>query len=356
MKTKIIVILLSILLWSCTDNKMETKEKNTSDNSTENREHTSIHQQDQEKNNKNSVLDDSSILVEAISFEEITEDLSERFAAPKFTSDGTKIIFTTENFIGIWVYNIAKETIQQINSMPGSGYKFSVSKDGKKIYFRNKTQKGQRRGSKYSIIEQDIKTKKMNILYTTEKMITTPIVFESSLHFLEDGNLKSLSLKSESNIDVKNVQPVYFVIDNKLMKYELNSIPREIPLNKMKPISIDYTNDYKNIICLTASNGLLLLDMNGNVLNSFDKARNLTKLNNSSLVAFVEEEDDGTKITKSKMYIGLVSSNKKRNITNMKNENIFNPSWSPVANKIVYSSDEGKLKIVELNINKEETK
>lgn len=359
MKTKVILFLSIVFLWSCSDSKTEIDKKNGIEKTTDNGEHISIHQQEQEenKNNKNiNNFGESTILVEAISVEEITDDLSERFAAPEFTSDGTKIIFTTENYIGIWGYDIPKKTIQQINSIPGSGYKFSVSKDGEKIYFRNKTQKGQRHGSKYSIIEQDITTKKMNVLYTSTKMLTTPIVFNGSLHFLEDGKLKSLSLKSESNVDAKIVQPVYFVVDNKLMKYELNSKPKEIPLNKLKAISIEYTNDYINTICLTANNGLLLLDLNGNVLNNFDKARNLTKLSKSSLVAFVEEEDDGTKITKSKMYIGFVSSNKKRNITNMNDENIFSPSWSPIENKIVYSTDEGKLKIVELNIKKEENK
>ncbi|MCP5061208.1 MAG: hypothetical protein GY936_01930 [Ignavibacteriae bacterium] len=358
MKTKVIFFLSITFLWSCSENKNETDKKNGSTNSTENGEHISIHQQEQEENkNKNiNKFGESSILVEAISVDIITEDLSERFAAPKFTSDGTKIIFTTENYIGVWVYDIPKKTIQQINSMPGSGYKFFVSKDGEKIYFRNKTQKGQRRGSKYSIIEQNITTKKMNVLYTTNIMITTPIILDSYLHFLEDGKLKGLLLEPESNVDVKIVQPVCFVVDNKLMKYELNSKPKEISLNKMKAISINYTNDYKNIICLTASNGLLLLDLNGNVLNIFDKARNLTKLSNSSLIAFVEEEDDGIKITKSKMYIGFVSSNKRRNITNMNDENIFTPSWSPIENNIVFSTDEGKIKIVELNIKREETK
>ena len=99
MKTKVILFLSIFLLWSCLDNKIETEKKNEIDNSKEIGEHISIHQQEQEesKNNKNmSNFDESSILVDAISVEEITEDLSERFAAPKFTSDGSKIIFTTE--------------------------------------------------------------------------------------------------------------------------------------------------------------------------------------------------------------------------------------------------------------------
>ncbi len=356
MRTYFLLFMLLLFVISCSNNKTKNQnEKSGKENLEEMEEHPSIHQEEWEENkDRQNSFGDAAMLVEVASVESITDDLSQKFTNPKFTLDGTKIIFTTENFIGLWVYDISKKTIQQINTLPGSGYNFSISSDGAKVYFRNKTSKAKKHSGKYSIIEQDIATKKMNILITSEKRLSTPIILNMTLLFLEDGKLKEIPLKSKTSLGGKGIPPVYFVVDNKLMKFEIGSEPKEISLNKMKIISMKYTSDNKNLVCLTASNGLILLDLSGNVINNFDNAITLTKLYNSSLVAFVEEEDDGTKITKSQMYMGFITSNKKRKIANMKAENIFSPSWSPKENRIVYSTDQGKIKIVKLNIKREE--
>jgi len=355
MKRIFILLLIISLFGACSGNKKNKKVSSTEVNSIE-QEYSSIHQQEYDKHKNGNMFDDTSMLVEAVDIQNITEDLSERFIAPVFSSDGNKIIFTTENYIGIWVYDIKQNTIQQLNSLPGSGYNFSLSKDGSKVYFRNKTQKAKRHGGKYSIFEQDILTKKINVILTTEKIITTPIVLNNSLLFLEDNELKEIPINTKNSLGGKAIPSVYFVIDNKLMKYKIGEDAEKISLNNMKIVSVKYTRDNKNLVCLTTNNGLLLLDLNGYVVNNYKEAHFLTKLFNSSLVVIVEEDDDGSKITKSQMYMGFISSNKKRKIFNLKDEKVFTPSWSLTENKIVYSTDKGNIKIVKLNIKRKEAK
>ena len=165
MLKKITIGLVLLFLAACNtekdkinDNKVDKIEKGTIKENIA--EHKSIHQQEWEEHNKNST---SEINLKVTDIKVITANQNKHFIAPHFSWDGNRLLFTTENYNGIWVYNLKKDVISQLNSLPGSGYKFEVSADGDKVFFRNKTFTENNR-AQYSIVEQSIDAKKMNVI------------------------------------------------------------------------------------------------------------------------------------------------------------------------------------------------
>jgi hypothetical protein len=358
MLKKITISLILFLLVSCTTEKSKTANQKEEVNKTEKQEfgeHKSIHQQEWEEHKDKSSdkhIGSTSLDVKIVSTETITDNVNKKFMLPRFTSDGKTIIFTTDNYNEIWTYDIEKKIINQFNSLPGSGYKFEISADGKKLYFRNKTFTKNNPKAQYTIVEQLIENKKMNILYISKNVLTPPVQIGNEIVFLENDNPKSYNLKTKK-ISENFTSTFISVVNNKLLKFTGNKV-EEISLNGMKPISAKYTSDKKNIICLTATKGVLLLDENGTPVNNYPKAFSLSKLNNSNLVVFTEEEDDGKQIIKSEIYLGFTNSDKKIKLTNLEDEKVFNPAWSSTENKITYNTEDGKIKIITLKINLKE--
>ncbi len=355
MLKKIVIASILFTVISCTTKKKDNTNGNEKqivkkNERIEQGEHKSIHQQEWEEHNKNNDITSSLINIEVKETKSITENLNKHFILPYFSSTGERLFFTTENYKGIWYYDFTKETILKINSLPGSGYKFELSADSKKVYFRNKAFIKNKPKAKYSIIEQNIENKKVNIIYMSKNVLTPPVRLGDEILFLENDKPKAYNLINKKLTD--NFSSVFiYATNNKLFKYMGNKA-EEIPLNGMKAISAKYTADKENIICLTAANGILLLDKNGIVINNYPKAFSLFKLAKSNLVVFTEETDNGNQIIKSELFIGFTDSDKKYKLTNLEDKKIFNPVWSNVnvENKIAYNTEDGKIKIITLNI------
>ncbi len=358
MLKKIIILMMVVFFFSCSAEKNKNKRNETNKAEHEQQEigeHKSIHQQEWEEHqteSRNYSLEKTDL--EVIKTENITLDFSKKFILPHYTTDAKKLVFTTENYNGIWIYDFEKNIIRQLNALPGSGYKFELSSDGSKVYFRNKTFKKNNPKAEYAIIEQTIYSKKMNMLYISKNVLTPPVQIDNEIIFLENDKPKAYNIKTKK-IEKEITSTFIYVVNNKLIKFTKDK-KEIISLNGMKPISSKYTRDKKNIICLTAAKGLLLLDNNGTVLNIYPKAFSLSKLSNSNLVVFTEEEDNGKQIVKSDIYIGFTNSDKKIKLKNLEDKKIFNPVWSGKENKIAYNTEDGEIKIITLNIHTKEEK
>jgi len=358
MLKKITIGLILLILVSCSAEKSKMENQKEDIKKTEKQkpgEHKSIHRQEWEEHkgkDLNKHLGSTKLDIKIEKTETITANVNKHFISPSFSIIGDNLIFTTEGYNGIWSYNLTKETIRQLNSLPGSGYKFEISNDGKKIYFRNKTFTKNNPKAQYTIVEQSIENKKMNILYISKNVLTPPVQLGNEILFLENDKPKSYNLKNKK-VSGNVTSSFITVVNNKLLKFTGNK-SEEISLNGMKPVSAKYTFDKENIICLTATKGVLLLDKNGIPINNFPKAFSLSKLNNSNLVVFTEEEDNGKQIIKSELYVGFTNSDKKIKLSNLEDKKVFNPVWSPKGNKIACNTEDGKIKIITLKINLKE--
>lgn len=280
----------------------------------------------------------------------ITADLDGNYSNPKFSPNGKSLFFTNDSYSQIWMYDISRKEIQQISSLPGSGYKFSLSNDGSKIYFRNKAARSKNKKRINSIIEQELGTKNHSILYKTENSVSPPIIIAEQMFFMENDSAKCFDINSKDFVPNSDY-PYLYVSENKLYKFKYGKV-FNLYEKRSDYVNLEYSVDGKYVKCLTKTNGVEILDIEGNSINTFKDAVALSILNNSNLVLFNSEVDDGVTIKESELYLGFLNSQKIVKLENKNDEKRFEPSWSTTENKIAYTTDKGVIKIVSFNIEK----
>ena len=249
----------------------------------------------------------------------------------------------------IWRYNLKSNFSEKLVEMQSSGVNFQISFDGNTIYFRNKATSGKRSSSMYSILKHSIPDKKNELIFSSKERISTPILVYDWLYFIQDGKPKSFNLIT-NQIGSEFKTPFYYVDDNYLIKYTVKPDTIMLENGSYKFINCNYTTDLGFITILTASQGIVVLDIEGNLINTFRGAKSIDKLSYSNLVVYTEEEDDGKQITSSELFIGFLNSNKKLKIDNPENELRFNPRWSNNKNMITYTNGQGQIKTITLNV------
>ncbi|MCB0730292.1 MAG: hypothetical protein KDC88_04595 [Ignavibacteriae bacterium] len=335
------LILLSFVL-SCSQNK---KDLNNSQKLDKQIEHKSIHQKEYEKYSEKS----ENYIIEILESKAITDSSVGKFQNPKFSNDGRSLFFSTNDFNQIWIYNFYDNSYEKIIDLPQCGNGFQISDNGKEIYFRNRAMQGKKRGGIYSIVNYSLENKKLNVIYKTENRISIPILIKENLYFLENDEPKNLNLqngKINQNFEI----PFYFVENNILIKQTSRKDTISYSNKNFKFVNIRYTTDKKNIICLTANNGILIFDINAKPINVYPNANFLNKLLNSNLVIYSEEKDDGVQIIESKFKVGFINSNIILNIETNPADKCYKPDWSPIDNTIVYSNQSGIIKTIKFNI------
>lgn len=342
MKTLITISILIILTGCGKSKKIDTA--STADSS-------SIHQVESKLNSANeSLIYSENLSIKLTDENIITADLEGKYSNPKFSPDGKSLFFTNDNYSEIWMYDISQKAIQQISSLPGSGYKFFLSNDYSKIYFRNKVARSKNKNRINSIIEEEIGTKNHTILYKTENSISPPVIISEQIFFIENDSAKCFDLSSKTIIPNSD-SPFLFIAQNKLYKFKYGKI-FSLSENRSDYVDLEYSINNKYVKCLTKSNGVEILDSEGNLINTYKDAVALSILKNSNLVLFNNEADDGVTIRESDLYLGFLNSNKIVKLENKNDEKRFHPSWSPTENKIAYNTDKGVIKIVSFNIEK----
>ncbi len=334
----IFLFIFIALFISCGQNK---KLEEDSEN---NVEHKSIHQQDLEKyGSANTQLN-----FEIIENKILIDTTIGNFTNPQFSKDGKKLFFTTANFSEIWIYDFNEDTINKLVNLPQCGVNFQISDDGVKVYFRNRVSDEKK---SYSILSYSLKSKNIEVIFTSKKRITPPLLKEHNLFFLEDDEPRTINL-TDNLVSNRLPSPYIYVIENKLFKCDTTKVSTiHLPANVI-PVSCSYSKDRQNVFVLTTNKGILICDKNGIPINNINGSHYVSKLYQSKLLVYTKEIDSNDKIESSKMFIGFLNSDKNFEILQKDNSQKFTPDWSPTENKIVFTTSYGAIKIISFNIGK----
>jgi hypothetical protein len=235
--------------------------------------------------------------------------------------------------------------------MPQCGFRFQIAENNDEIYFRNKGTLKDQKKQVYSIYKYLISQDKIEPVYNSEDRISQLLLKGNSIYFLENKEPIFLNLLNKSLMK-KFDFPYFFVQNDLLMRASKTLDTIKYSGKDYRFISREYSKDKEAVFVLTANDGILILNLDGEILNHYKTAVGISKLYKSNLVVFTEEKDDGMKIISSKIKFGFLNSDNKISIFKDFNNQIFNPDWSPVNNKIAYSSDNGTINILSFNIEK----
>jgi len=284
------------------------------------------------------------------SLEVLTDTAEGRFYHPTFSNYGQWIFFTSQNYKGIWYYSFPSRIVTQLSDANGIGYKFAIGKLDKKIYYRLKIRSGYKREVNYSLVEQDIDSKKITILLSSKERISPPVIIDkNTLLYFKKGKMHLIDLSTKTEKYGDETTNLILTLDNKLIKIKYGKItkinnpnPGNILFAVKSPVSEDIAFEVKG-------KGLFIKELNGKTIqikNGLQPAWSP----DGRMIVFVKEKSDGMTIMESKIFIAAVPLLKEFNLLANKNISASNPAWSPDGKKLVFNSDEGEIILASLDI------
>ncbi len=273
-----------------------------------------------------------------------------RYMSPRFSPDGEKILFTQFGYKGLWLYDLEKKSIQQINDYPGAGYEPKFTADGKKIVFRADEYINKRRYSALAI--QAIGDQKPQ--YLTEKMrhLSPALLLDSDrLVYRENDDVKGIRLDHEKSNESIITGEVYGYIDNGKIIIHKNGIRNElVPIQNEDYIWFSLSPDKSEFVFTVVGGSTFISDIDGNILTELGKANAPGWSPDGKWIVYMVDEDDGHVITASDIWVYNLESKTKMQLTKTSDLHEMYPVWSPKMDKIVCALDSGKIAIIEIRI------
>lgn len=282
--------------------------------------------------------------------EEIPIDKNYDFSSPKFSPDGSKILFTQSGFTGLWIYNLDEKSLTQLNSYRGAGYEPVFSSDGSQVFFRVDNYENFRRYSK--IVSQDVSDKKEKVLVEESRNLLPIRCFgNEKLAYVKQNNLIINDLKQNRSLEkALPEEPVVYIENSKIALVDNNGKRILAPLGDGNYIWPSLSPDNSKILFTLAGSGTYISDLQGNVITELGYANAPKWSPDGKWIVYMVDEDDGHRITASDIWASSYDGKTKVQLTNTDDIIEMNPDWSPKMDKIVFNTISGKIVILNIRV------
>lgn len=274
-----------------------------------------------------------------------------KFYNPKFSASGNKIVFTNDTYTGLWYYDFNTKIVNQLNPSIGAGINFDISKVEEKVYFRLQSTSANGNIKNYSIAEQDIETRMINILYTSQYNLSAPkALSDGNVAFLLNGDIKVFNKKTKNFIENYNAEKIVVFADSNSIKFKYkNNEKTFVPLldSQITWVETSPLNDKIYFNCSGKGTGVYIIE--SNEIKWIGDYKYLTCSPKSNLLTYLFYENDSTNYSYN-LYVSADNDSKKFKITNSINEAEMFPCWSNDGVKIIYNTADGIIKLTKLKI------
>jgi tricorn protease-like protein len=283
------------------------------------------------------------------SIQQLNFSIEDKYYHPKLSEDGTKLLVTSENYKGLWLHDLNTGNTRQINDYFGAGYMPAFLDNENKIIFRKDEYENNRKYS--SIIIHDNLLNQERIIEEKSRNISEPQkVNGNNFVYMKDYNLSGISSQNISKISGDAIsEPVVYIENSKIILFE-KGVKRNLqPLGEGNYIWPSISPDQNKILFTLAGSGTYISDLRGNILANIGYANAPQWSPDGNWIVFMEDRDDGHEILSSEIVMVSIQTGERVEITNTADEIEMYPAWTS-GNKIVYHTTDGKVYLVELNI------
>ncbi len=266
---------------------------------------------------------------------------------PHLSPDGNKIIFTTQNFIGLNIMDIDTKEIVIITDKQGAGYNPVFSKDGTEIFYRWNSFEGMK---KYSSIHSiNLRDKRETIIVSKKRNLSIPQINNNKLVYSIENKAKEMQI-SEIDKSVQNPDIWTCIESQKLVIYENNDKIVLTPKGEGNYIWPQLSPDKTKLLFTFAGRGTYISDLSGNVISDLAYL-NAPKWLSNNWVVGMKDIDNGNTVTSSEIY--AVSADGQKTIQLTQTDNIIKmyPDCSAENSKIVYHTLGGDIYLMTIKFN-----
>lgn len=275
----------------------------------------------------------------------IKNDNSIHYAFPNFSPQGDKILYTTVGYKGLWLYNLDDNTTIQLNNLRGAGYKPVFSPGGEKIFFRHEELIKKRRY--FSISHQSIENREIHDLIQKERDVSTPRKSAGNIVIYKAKNQREIySCDKEVKLLEESIEKeINAFTENSKLYLEINGEKSVIePVGKGHYIWGSISPDRDKILFTLVGKGTFVTNLNGEILLNIKNANFPKWSSDGKWIVFMNDKDNGHKVTSSDIMVIHVESKNSFTLTNNVDKIAMYPSWSE--NKIVYQTAQGNIEML----------
>lgn len=267
--------------------------------------------------------------------------LTETAYNPVLNEEGTKVLFTAENYKGLKLYDLSTKKQSIISEDYGAGYKPVFAREGGEIYFRKTILKNGFRHD--ALLKSNLKKQTEEEVVAPSRNLKTPLALKNGVVIASEGKLLRTAIVE---------QPYATIEDNKIALYQGTE------RTELQPCGADVIGyiwpsvspDGTKLLFKCAGKGTFIADLNGNIISELGMINAPVWYTNDFVVGTVNS-DDGHKTTSSKIVIRSAFDDFQQELTD-ETEIAMYPSVSSKTNGVAYSTLDGEIFVLTLNLKK----
>lgn len=264
---------------------------------------------------------------------------------PTLNKDGDLLLYSAESYKGLYLYYFRSGEEKMISHDQNSGYYPIFSSDNSNVFFRKTTFE---QGRRYDALESyNLKTEKQVQMIKPQRDLRAARSYHNGAIVQADNKLYKTTFGR-----TKAAIPVYVSAEN--LKIYVYVDGRRTEIQPLKGENINYiwislSPDNSRILFTAAGKGTYICDLKGNVVASLGYL-NAPVWFNDRFVVGMQDKDNGQNVTSSDVVMLTADGKLKKQISNPNHIAMY-PAASSKANRIVYSTLDGKLVVSELSVN-----
>jgi Tol biopolymer transport system component len=268
------------------------------------------------------------------------------FYHPVFGPQGTYLLTTCENYVGLNLHSLAVGEVQKLTADAGAGYDLRISADGNTILFKRTEFQNNLRYT--SLNQYDLQEKKQSQVGKATRDKITPVSAGSQPVYVKGKTLVKSSLKSSDS----RIAPFINIEDQKMALY--SGSKRTILTPNGADASYFWAGvspDQKHIVYTVAAHGTFVCTIDGKNVVSLGKL-NAPKWLNNQWVVGMNDLDNGDFIVSATIVAATIDGKVRQTLPTPQTPIAMYPAASADGKRIAFNSGEGKIYILDININK----
>lgn len=275
-------------------------------------------------------------IVEVQSTSQLLKGVDSDMYYPVISSDGSKLLYTTENFVGLKMYDFNDDVTLKISDAERAGLDASFSRDGKSVYYVTqlmKDGKNIRQAKSYNLA-----AKKELAISAEGRVVRKPLALKGGVMTAVDGDI-SATVKNATTVRTEG-SVLYIGINGVEKAYTPVESHAGYLWESLSP-------DGTKVLFFAAGKGIYVTDLNGSILQFLGNYEAPVWYGDNCVVA-MNAKHNGYQHISSQIVMMTIDGEKFQELTKPESMTM-NPTASYDAGKVVYNTIDGRL--YQMNIN-----
>lgn len=287
--------------------------------------------------------------LEVVNVEQVTNLEQGEFYYPIGNYDDSKLLFSSENYTGLWILDNQTGKVVDISNGIAAGYEPSFTTNDK-VIFRNDTFINNKRF--IAIMEYDlVKLEKKEIDSELRNISQIKVTNGNMVTYSQNQNLIGIKESEKLVNKVSSYVPVVMIENSDLVLYQNGNRNVLNPFGDGNYLWASVSPDGGKLLFTFAGKGSFVTDLNGSKILEVQDAHYPQWSNNGEWITYMKDYDDGENVISSDLFVMSINKKEEINITNTEDIHEMYPVWAKSKDVIYCSSTVGVIYKIELKLN-----